>query len=335
MDRFIVGTGRCGSTLLSRMLAEDQSLVMVFEFFSGLDITQRFSADLLDGAAFATLISQETPAVTMAMRRGYEVAEIVYPFGARSRYKRGEGLPWILAATLSRLSDDPDPLFDDIIAFASALPRQHLSLHYRRLFDWLSERLERELWIEKSGSSIEYLGSLHEFYPEARFLHLHRDGHETALSMREHHIYRLWVSLMFGATEDVRIANAELAQLDPEVQPQATDSITRLLESRPPVEYFGRYWSDLVSQGFHALGALDADQYLEVCFEDLVAKPEKVLRIISEFFELDPEREGWIERAARLVRGIPPTRFAQLSRDERERLAQACRAGQQLLGRTA
>ena len=109
----------------------------------------------------------------------------------------------------------------------------------------------------------------------------------------------------------------------------------RLLESRPPVEYFGRYWSDLVSQGFHALGALDADQYLEVCFEDLVAKPEKVLRIISEFFELDPEREGWIERAAGLVRGIPPTRFAQLSRDERERLAQACRADQQLLGRTA
>ncbi len=100
MDRFIVGTGRCGSTLLSRMLAEDQSLLMVFEFFSGLDITRRFSADLLDGEAFATLISQETPAVTMAMRRGYEVAEIVYPFGTRSRYKRGEGLPWILAATL-------------------------------------------------------------------------------------------------------------------------------------------------------------------------------------------------------------------------------------------
>ena len=33
MDRFIVGTGRCGSTLLSRMLAENPTTLSVFEFF--------------------------------------------------------------------------------------------------------------------------------------------------------------------------------------------------------------------------------------------------------------------------------------------------------------
>ena len=332
MDRFIVGTGRCGSTLLSRMLAESSSLLMIFEFFSGLDIPSRFSANRLDGKEFARLISQATPAVTMVLRRGYDIAEVVYPFGPHARYQRGESLPWIVAATLSRMSGDPDPLLDETIGFASGLPRQHLSLHYRQLFDWLAERMGRALLIEKSGSSIEYLDSLHDFYPEARFLHLHRDGHETALSMREHHVYRLWVSLLFGSTEDVRTANSELVALDPEAEPQSGDAITRLLESRPPVEYFGRYWTELLIPGFRALGSLDANQYLEVRFEDLVAKPQQVLRTIGAFFELEPG--DWIERAAALVRGIPPTRFELLSPEEQEQLVVACRPGQQLLRRS-
>jgi len=37
MDRFIVGTGRCGSTLLSRMLRCNPELLDLSEFYSGLD----------------------------------------------------------------------------------------------------------------------------------------------------------------------------------------------------------------------------------------------------------------------------------------------------------
>ena len=44
MDRFVVGTGRCGSTLLSRMLGENRSVLSIFEFFNGLDMTRRFSS---------------------------------------------------------------------------------------------------------------------------------------------------------------------------------------------------------------------------------------------------------------------------------------------------
>ncbi len=80
MDRFVVGTGRCGSTLLSRMLAQQPSLLSVFEFFNGLDMTKRFSETPVDGAAFAALLSQEHPIVTMVLSRGYKVEEITYPF---------------------------------------------------------------------------------------------------------------------------------------------------------------------------------------------------------------------------------------------------------------
>jgi hypothetical protein len=333
MDRFIVGTGRCGSTLLSRMLAENPSLLMIFEFFSGLDIAGRFGPEPLDGGAFAALIAQETPAVTMAQRRGYEIAEITYPYGPGMRYRRGEGLPWIVGTALARMSDDPDSLFDETLAFASDLPQQHLSAHYRQLFDWLTERFDRRCWIEKSGSSIEYLGTLADFYPKARFLHLHRDGPEAALSMREHHIYRLWVSLLFESEDDLGSSNQELAGLDSTSQPEEGDPIAKRLESKPPVELFGRYWTELVSRGFRALGRLDADQYLEIRFEDLVSDPKETLPRIAEFLELDGGQNDWVDRAAGLVKGIPPTRFEALSDREQRSLSEACRPGQQLLGR--
>jgi putative sulfotransferase len=309
------------------MLAEHSPLLMIFEFFSGLDGERRFGAEPQGGRQFADLLAQETPALTMVMQRGFEVAEVAYPYDDRSRYRRDQAIPWILGTPLARMSDEPDALFDETLAFAAALPRQGLADHYRSVFDWLARRSQRAFWIEKSGSSIEYLAALHEFYPGARFLHLHRDGREAALSMREHHVYRLWVSLLFG--DQTVAADALAAASDP---PRADDPITAMLQSQPPAEFFGRYWSELIARGFRALPRLDADQYLAVRFEDLVAKPAEVLATIADFFAFEPADDGWIERAAALVRGIPPTRFDGLAPDEQERLDASCRAGRQLLG---
>ncbi len=355
MNRFVVGTGRCGSTLFSRMLAESPQVASLFEFFGGLDPGRRFEAEPLSGKDFAALISSEQPVVTAFLSRGYKEAEILYPFDSRlARYKREDPLPWVLVGTLPRLSKDPDSLFDEVMEFASRLPKQRLALHYQQLFDWLTKRVNRELWIERSGCSIESIGSLNEFFPNSRFLHLHRDGPEAALSMREHAAFRLAVFLIYqlaanpGGALDLAemdlnqipegidpIAEAvRLDQIDLSVPPQPGDPISRILDSRPAVEYFGRYWTDQLIQGFRSLTRINADQYLEVRFEDLVSRPRDVLRLTCDFFELDPDTDGWIDRAAALVRGVPPTRFDKLTEEEQERLARACVVGRQLLGRS-
>ena len=98
-----------------------------------------------------------------------------------------------------------------------------------------------------------------------------------------------------------------------------------------------REWMRVGSLGAFGftLPALNADQYLEVRFEDLVSRPKDVLLTISEFFELDPDADKWIDRGAALVRGVPPTRFDTLAPEEQAPLSEACRVGMQLLGRAS
>ena len=333
MDRFIVGTGRCGSTLLSRMIAEHPDVLSVFEFFNGLDMTKRFRREPVGGAELAALISQEHPFVTMVLKRGYTVEEITYPFGPGARYTPEQGLPWVLVSTLPRLTDDPDALFDEVLSFAKTMPRQPLPEHYRQLFAWLAQRLGKRCWIERSGSSIDYLGDLHELYPDARFLHIHRDGRETALSMREHAAYRLAVYFLFQIQTEGTPTIAELRALDPAAEPDESDAVSRILASRPPVELYGKYWTQELEHGMPAAEKLA--HYREVRFEDVIARPEETLRGIAEFFELDAGAGEWRARAAALVRGTPPARFETLPVDEQERLAEACRPGMRLLGRTS
>jgi len=66
MERFVVGTGRCGSTLLSEMLGRHPGLLSIFEFFTGLDAAERFRSQSMDGYELATLIGAEQPMVTTA-----------------------------------------------------------------------------------------------------------------------------------------------------------------------------------------------------------------------------------------------------------------------------
>jgi hypothetical protein len=333
VDRFVVCTGRCGSTLLSRMLAESPEVASLFEFFNGLEMGRRFGDEPADGEEFAGLISQKHPFVTMVLSRGYEVPEIIYPFSSGSRFQKGDGLPWIAVSALPRLSDDPDRLYDETLAFAKGMPKRHLREQYRALFDWWTERTGRRVWIERSGSSFDYLESLERFFPRARFLHIHRDGRESALSMRDHHAFRLAVSLMAQhQTQGKTIA--ELGALETGQAVDDTDPISRLLEGRPDAVHFGRFWSGQVLRGYRGVRLLDSAQYAELRFEDLLAEPGEELARIARFFELDPDADRWRDRAAALIGKVPALRHEALPPDERQRLEDACAPGNTLLGRS-
>jgi hypothetical protein len=327
--RFVVGTGRCGSTLLSRMLSENAQVLNVFELFSGIDQFFRFERRDVEGPELAAQLRLDHPMLTMVMKRGGAVPEVVYPFDdPNTRHVLGDPVPWALAIAVPRISDDPDALFDEMIARAEAAPRQPLSKHYRELFDWLTETHGKTAWIERSGSSIDFLGELFEFFPDARFVHIHRDGHEATLSMREYAVLRVTIAVMNGVLGDVEYSHDGLVALEQE----KPEEIDRLLATRSPIELFGKYWSDQILNGLAARRAIPDEKFLDVRFEDLVIDPARVLHEIADFFELSADGD-WIERAAALSRGMPRLRAPDLDDDERSRLEASCAEAMKAIGR--
>ena len=318
MERFVVGTGRCGSTLLSSMLAQHADVVSLNEFLVGLDPVRRFAPGPVSGEALAALIGADQPIATAVLAAGYVPAEVSYPFASRTaRHQLGEPMPWLSVAMLGWLTDDPDSWLDELVETARRRPTASMADHYRALFRHLTERAGGKTWIERSGTSIDYVGELAAMYPDARFLHLHRDGCETALSMRDHPAFRPAVAGAMNLAAD---------EADPR------KAVRRLLATPPPLWAVGRFWSERVIRGFRTLSALDRDQLMQVRFEDVVCRTADTLGRIAEFFELDDDPD-FAARASSLVRGLPPSRLAALTPSEQDELRQACRPGQVLLGR--
>ncbi len=332
MDRFVVGSGRCGSTLLSLMLARHPDVLNLSEFFNGLDMARRFSPEPCSGREFAELIGAEQPVVTAVVRRGYDVSEVVYPFGeAGANYGRADRLPWLLVTLIPRITDRPDAFNEALLARAADFPSQPPVEHYRALFEWIGEQLGRRCWIERSGSSVHYAAELVQAFPQARFVHLHRSGVEVALSMREHHAYRLPISLIYDAPLDDGTRPSELGPIDFLAAPRDGDTIFRVLESRPPPEYFGRYWSDQITAGLAGLHDLGPDRLLTISFDDLVREPRAMLQRVAQFFELPAPGGDWLGEASGLVRGVPPTRLETLGADQKAALREACAPAQALI----
>jgi hypothetical protein len=329
LHRFIVGTGRCGSTLLSTMLAENPAVLSLFEFFNGLDGTKRFRAAPMSGREYRDLVCEVHPFLHRVLARGYDVPEVTYPFDAPgARFTRESGVPWVLGVLLPRLSDAPDALYDELRAWLERAPDRAPAAHASALFAWLMERGGKRAWVERSGSSLDYLGALDAAFAGARFLHIHRAGEEAALSMREHHAFRLAIMLTLQLPPGAGRSTDALRQSAPD-----DDRIGALLESRPSAEYFGRFWTEQVRRGMAAVPKLARERYHAVRFEDLLARPRAVIAEVADFLELPGARGAWLDAAAALVRAAPQPRLPELPADEAERLVDACRPGNALLGR--
>ncbi len=327
--RFVVGTGRCGSTLLSRMIGEHPGVASLFEWFPGFDPAFRFKKGRVSGDELAEHVLRDHPVSTAVLARGFAIPEMVYPFGAPGmRYQApGDPVPWNLSIAMPRLSEEPDALFDAMIAEIKRSPDRPLAGHYQGVFDWLTTKLGRSAWVERSAGSIEYVAELDACFPKARYVHLHRDGRECALSMREYPALRVAVALMNGFVQDVDFTYEGLCDLV-EKRPEQIDA---LLEAKPPVELYGSYWSSQVTSGLTALEQIDPQRVLTIGFERMVADPLPAIGRIFDFLELQGG-DGCAERAAALVRGVPPRRFPQLRVDERHKLHAACSPAMQALG---
>jgi hypothetical protein len=116
-------------------------------------------------------------------------------------------------------------------------------------------------WGDKTPMYMQYLGLLERLWPEARFVHLVRDGRDAALS---------FLSMPAGI-------------------------VTRTWAHPRDAAGFACQWATEV-RAARALGRRAGDRYLELRYEELVAGPEGALRSVCEHVGL-PFEPGMLDYA--------------------------------------
>ncbi|MEU8673389.1 hypothetical protein [Streptomyces sp. NPDC048560] len=325
----VLGTGRCGSTMLSDLVNEHREVLSLSEFFACLD-PWGFSAGELDGPAFWHLLSTPRLKPNTLMRKGVTVPEYRYPLGS-GRYAAGS-VPALSVMTLPPLTDDPDAMLDSIRDEVTGWPVAPLPRQYLRLFVWWASFLGREVVIERSGAAQRFLPDLLTYFPEARFVHMYRHGPDCAVSMSRHPIFRLAVKIremrkILGVDPYAVHDPGHPDRLPEELRVFAPDTLdaSALAGADLPLERFGTMWSYSTGAVKHLAG-LPEHRLLHISYDRIVADPVPELTRFGRFTGI-PEPAAWAVRVAGRVDAGRTGAAAALSLEQTEELRRSCAPG--------
>ncbi len=325
---FVVSTGRCGSTMVSNMLRLNPALLSLSEFLSLL-MPDPLPPGELDAAAYWRLLSEPWTFFRHAYQLGLRVPEFLYRPAEGSRFSRAAGIPPILITTLPHLSDDPEGLYDEVEVFVAGLTPASAAVQHSRLFGWLCDRLGACAWVERSGSSLLYMRQLADAFGDAKFVHLYRDGRECAYSFSRHPLYRLGaVDMMLHSRLGMSpylTDDRPPGEVAPELRPFMPDTFDHVAFERleMPVVEAGQFWSDMIMPALDVLASLPGERVLQLSYEDLVAKPGRVLLGLARFAGLPDPDARWLDRAVRLLDPRPP-RWTTLPQRQIGELSRVC-----------
>lgn len=336
---FIIGTGRCGSTLLSKMINAYTGITSISEFFSmitdlGTMIPEAFPEGPLSGPAFWEILSGIYPKQNMMLKHGVAMKEVLYPCRTDSAFRAETGVPAILQTTLPHLTDGHDALFEQLKNEITRWPKATAPIQYQRFMETLSERSGDALWVERSGGSLRIVHRLFEAFPRAKYIHLVRDGRNCALSMEKHLGFRM-AMLVFQMIEilgvDPYLSNdREFADDLPDelvdFLPENFDPEVFRKYNATQASLFGHYWSGELLQGLETLQKIPEEQLLTVSYETLLASPESTFYRIIEFLAPELVDHDQIREVCRLV-GRPRSNWESLPERERELLVRSCEPG--------
>ncbi len=335
---FVVSTGRCGSTLLSEMLRLHPAVLSLSELFAVM-MPDAFPSDPVSGDHFWKMLSRPNRFWTLVQRFEINFKETLYRPGPPARFTLGSGIPPLLLIPLPHITFEHEALFDELAEWVPRMPLGLIEDQYERLFTWLCWRLNKQIWIERSGNSLTWLDELLQRFPVARFVHMYRDGRDCAISMSRHNGFkfnyvgrqlfrRLGVDPFSRDDPPIKLPPPALRPFMPE-----TFDRKRYDSLDIPVEDMGQEWSNMVVRGCKELDKLPAKRVTHLRYEALMAEPARELRRLVRFLGI-AEEENWLREASTLIRPQAP-RWTRLPSAQRRRLVEACAPGMNLLYGTA
>jgi hypothetical protein len=301
---YVVSTGRSGSTMLSQIMHVHSEMLSLSEFWN---VFMRHDSDLptrdiptheVSGDEYWQLITRCDPHTD-----GLAVVGIRLYQGAR--FDPATGVPAI-CRILAPLTDDPDALYDQLALEVPTWPRRPVAKQCQALFDDLATRFGQEVIVERTGGSLPNVSVLHQQFPEARFVLLHRGGLDTALSMSRQPEFRLAALKILSALGNTPSSKypffrgglgtpEELKEL---IEPPF--DAARFMSHPLPLSLFGWIWSEMTCAGISGMREVPHGSWMSLRYERLLDDPEGELTRLAEFIGVAPDRQ-WLRWSSRFI----------------------------------
>jgi pimeloyl-ACP methyl ester carboxylesterase len=308
----ILNSGRCGSTLLTALIAEEpqtlsisESLVMIRGHLSLQPLTP------MTGAEYWALLSEPSQVGSLMERIKIVPSEYRYPDNGKFAGYRAT-IPPILYVTLPGCSSDPDLLYSVLCEKVPLFPAQPIGQHHKMLMNLLAQLASKRRWVERSGASSALAEPLLHAFPEAKIVYLTRSIEDTALSMSKHTSFQFVAARQefhqrYGADPYGAQWRGERLP-SPEKMPEELRALLPENITKDALNVLGQDVSKFEAMVAHMRGSAEqalADnpprQLHEMTYEDLVASPVDELTRLGEFLGFaDPA--GWANQTAGRVR---------------------------------
>ncbi|RLU82291.1 hypothetical protein CTZ27_30555 [Streptomyces griseocarneus] len=329
---FVVGTGRSGSSALSRVLNAHPDVLSLNELMASMG-SAGMPEGTLTAAEFQQLLVRPRHVFEAMNRSGVPLPEFLYIKRPGRYATETTGIPALSLMVLPHLSDDPDGLLDEILGWTAGWPTRTAPEHYQALFDALSERFGCGAVVERSGYSSHWVPRLRAAFPHARFVHLHRYGPDCALSMSRHVGYRMIFMLreiqaLTGVRELEELTEADVRDLPPRLAGLLGERFDPALVLDPelPLTEFGALWSELVTQATEYLDGVPEAQHTTLCYEDLLDRPEEELARLAAFAGVE-SRPDWLATGRAMLDGSRRGASRRLPAEVRAALEESCAPG--------
>ncbi|KAG1647388.1 Tubulin polyglutamylase TTLL6 [Nymphon striatum] len=259
IPQFIVTSGRSGSTMLARMLQRHPELVCMSDLIEPVgDVPFIDTERIVSSQDF--LATLQAPSLPERIRfwRAQPTDELLH------LPEHDADVSLLLTYALPFLQpDDPEGLLRDLCDAIGMREPATMAAHLFASFAWLRDRFGGTRWVERTGGSLPHAKKLVDTFPQGRFIHLHRDPAEVAISMQTGSFFRLYHLL-----ED----NPALDRWDWNVVPEPA-VLAAMLDR----------WEVAACQAWRAL---PNDQFLRIRYEDLMADgPHHLLRVLAFLLE--------------------------------------------------
>lgn len=329
---FVVGTGRCGSTMISSLLRKHPDVLSLSELFGAITdlgtlIPHAFPTGVINASQFWNILSTPYHKENLLIRHELLRTKNI------SHSTLEAGIPAIMMETLPHLTYNADTLFEEAQAFVTSQTPALIHQHYLRFFLWLQHHFKRQAWVERSGGSLRFIHLLTDTFPDAKFIHIVRDGRNTAISMSKHPSFRMaLLTLQFieklGIDPFESEDRSSIGELSDELRHLLPESFTAsaFRNYHLPLSFYGRYWSREIINGLHMLEKLPAERVLTIRYEDFQEDTEVTVKNLIAFIDPSFVDEDWINNVVPLVSSARSS-WRNLPAQEQEELNTACLPG--------